>query len=100
MVSDQTSEHSADFVLFTRLADEFAQRYRRGERPSLAEYAERYPHLAADIREAFPALAEVEQVKEDHQEAAGQTAAPPAPALQQLGDFRTLREVGQGGMGN
>src|SRR5262249_2209376 len=31
--------------------------------------------------------------------AAGQEAAPPAPALQQLGDFRILREVGQGGMG-
>jgi WD40 repeat protein/serine/threonine protein kinase len=98
-VSDQNSEHSADFVLLTRLADEFAQRYRRGERPSLAEYVERYPHLAADIREVFPALVEVEQVKEDHQEAAEQTAAPPAPALQQLGDFRILREVGQGGMG-
>jgi WD40 repeat protein/serine/threonine protein kinase len=98
-VSDQTSEHSADFVLLTRLADEFAERYRRGERPSLAEYVERYPHLAADIREVFPALAEVEQVKEDHQEALGQEAAPPAPALQQLGDFRILREVGQGGMG-
>src|SRR5262249_16783310 len=26
-------------------------------------------------------------------------AAPPVPALQQLGDFRILREVGQGGMG-
>src|SRR5262249_49956789 len=98
-VSDQTSEQSANFVLLARLADEFAQRYRRGERPSLAEYVERYPHLAADIREVFPALAEVEQVKEDHQEAAGQEAAPPAPALQQLGDFRILREVGQGGMG-
>src|SRR5262249_23600632 len=72
---------------------------RRGERPSLAEYVERYPHLAADIRELFPALVEVEQVKDDHHQAAGQEAAPPAAALQQLGDFRILREVGQGGMG-
>src|SRR5262249_6675070 len=98
-VSDQTSEQSANFVLLARLADEFAQRYRRGERPSLAEYVERYPDLADDIRELFPALVEVEQVKEDHHEAAGQEAAPPAPALQQLGDFRILREVGKGGMG-
>jgi WD40 repeat protein/serine/threonine protein kinase len=98
-VSDQTADRSADFVLLTRLADEFAERYRRGERPSLAEYVERYPHLAADICQVFPALVEVEQVKEDHQEVAEQTTAPPAPALQQLGDFRILREVGQGGMG-
>src|SRR5262245_55205854 len=97
-MSDPTSERSADFVLLTRLADEFAERYRRGERPSLTEYVERYPHLAADICEVFPALVKVERVKEDHEEAAG-SAAPPAPALQQLGDFRILREVGKGGMG-
>src|SRR5262249_5078365 len=97
--SDSNSESSANYVLLTRLADEFAERYRRGERPSLSEYLERYPHLAADIRELFPALVEVEQVKEDHQQATGQEAAPPALALQQLGDFRILREVGKGGMG-
>jgi serine/threonine protein kinase/WD40 repeat protein len=98
-MSDPTSERSADFVLLTRLADEFAERYRLGERPSLTEYVERYPHLAADIGEVFPALVKVERVKEDHQEAAGPAAAPPPPVLQQLGDFRILREVGKGGMG-
>jgi WD40 repeat protein/serine/threonine protein kinase len=90
---------SENAVLLTRLADEFAARYRRGERPSLTEYVERYPQLAADICEVFPALVEVEQVKDDHQQAAEQTAASPALALQQLGDFRILREVGKGGMG-
>src|SRR6516165_10254373 len=90
---------SDNYVLLTQLADEFAERYRRGERPSLTEYVERYPHLAADIREVFPAMVEIEQVKEDHQEAAGQGDASPTPALQQLGDFRILREVGKGGMG-
>jgi WD40 repeat protein/serine/threonine protein kinase len=98
-VSDQTADRSDNCVLLARLADEFAERYRRGERPSLAEYVERYPHLDADIREVFPALVEVEQVKEDRREAAGQAAAPPTPAFQQLGDFRILREVGKGGMG-
>src|SRR5260370_1041029 len=95
-VSDNPSENSANYVLLTRLADEFAARYRAGERPSLQEYLDRFPELADDIRELFPAMVEIEQVKEDHQEAAGQTAAPPAPALRQLGDFRILREVGQG----
>src|SRR5207244_6876967 len=52
-----------------------------------------------DLRELFPAMVEIEQVKEDHQQAATPTAAPPAPTLQQLGDFRILREVGKGGMG-
>src|SRR5262249_51245997 len=65
------TDSSERFVLLTRLADEFAERYRRGERPSLTEYVERYPHLAAEICEVFPALVEVEQVKEDHHETAG-----------------------------
>ena len=98
-MSDPTSESSANYVLLTRLADEFAARYRAGERPALQEYLDRYPQLADEIRELFPALVEVEQVKEDHQEVAEQAAAPAAPAVQQLGDFRILREVGKGGMG-
>ena len=96
---DQTSESSANYILLTRLADEFAARYRAGERPPLQEYIDRYPELADDIRELFPAMVEIEQVRENHQEAAGPAAAPPAPALRQLGDFRILREVGKGGMG-
>ncbi|HEY7308776.1 MAG TPA: WD40 repeat domain-containing serine/threonine protein kinase [Gemmataceae bacterium] len=84
--------------LIDRLAEEFAARYRRGERPALKEYVEKYPDLAEDIRVLFPALVEMEQVKED-----GREAAPPAaferPPLQQVGDYRILREVGHGGMG-
>src|SRR5215469_14760373 len=98
-MSDKTSESSANYILLTRLADEFAARYRAGQRPPLQEYIDRYPELADDIRELFPAMVEIEQVREDHQEAAVRAAAPPEPVLQQLGDFRILREVGKGGMG-
>src|SRR5438093_3916902 len=84
------------------LAEEFAERYRRGERPSLAEYTARYPELADQIRELFPALVEMEQL--------GSVEAPrtgpftPADSSsgavpQQLGEYRILREIGRGGMG-
>jgi hypothetical protein len=84
------------------LAEEFAERYRRGERPSLAEYTARHPELADQIRELFPALVEMEQL--------GSVEAPrtgpftPADsgsraAPQQLGEYRILREIGRGGMG-
>jgi WD40 repeat protein/serine/threonine protein kinase/tetratricopeptide (TPR) repeat protein len=90
---------SGRFDLIDRLAEEFAQRYRRGERPSLKEYTDRYPDLAGDIREVFPALVEIEQAEEDRREPA--PGAPPvaAPPLRQVGDYRILREVGRGGMG-
>jgi WD40 repeat protein/serine/threonine protein kinase len=95
------SDNSEGDVLLTRLADDFVARSRRGERPSLQEYVERYPELAADIRDLFPALVEIEQVKQDRSAAEQSQARRPVPALtlQQLGDYRLLREIGHGGMG-
>jgi serine/threonine protein kinase len=76
--------------LLDRLADEFMDRYRRGERPSPDEFARRHPELAEDIRQLFPALAMVEQPL---QELAG--AAP----VGQVAGYQLLRELGRGGMG-
>jgi serine/threonine protein kinase len=93
-----TSE-SGNFALLDKLADEFAARFRRGERPTLEEYIDRYPDLAEDIRDMFPALVEIAQVKEDDQ-ATGDLELPPAlPPQQELGDYRIVREIGRGGMG-
>jgi hypothetical protein len=89
-------------ILLNQLADEFAARYRRGERPTLAEYVAKYPELADDIRDLFPALVGMERVKEDRQAIApptGPEVLPGAPQLEQLGDYRILCEVGRGGMG-
>jgi hypothetical protein len=71
------TDSSERYVLLNRLADEFAERYRRGERPSLQEYIDLHPELADEIREFFPAMVDVEQVKEDHQAAGEEAAAPP-----------------------
>src|SRR5262249_11150472 len=84
------------------LAEEFAARYRRGEHPSLSEYTDKYPQLAEQIRELFPAMVVMEQVSS----LAGPPTGPFVPRTsdssvvpQQLGDYRILREVGRGGMG-
>ncbi len=90
-------DDSKDYDLLDRLAGEFADRLRRGERPTVREYAERYPGLADLIREAFPALVTVEEVEEIVQDRERREA--PAPALSQVGDYRIVREVGHGGMG-
>ena len=88
-----------------RLAEEFAERYRRGERPTPEEYAPRYPELADQIRELFPALAVLEQFGSvaGPAEASGGTDSPrPAGGR----DPRRTRRVshpsrrsGRGGMG-
>jgi serine/threonine protein kinase/WD40 repeat protein/Flp pilus assembly protein TadD len=82
-----------------RLADEFADRYRRGERPSLQEYLDKYPDLAPDIRQLFRAMVEIEQVKVDRCATRDPELPGTLPALRQLGDFRIIREIGRGGMG-
>ncbi len=45
------------------LAEEFVTAYRRGEEPSVDDYARRYPDLADDIRELFPAATLLEDLK-------------------------------------
>src|SRR5262249_55432500 len=97
-----------------RLAEEFVERHRRGERPSPTEYAERHPEWAEEIHELFPALVMMERLKPETGGSTGDVApapdrerdrdraAPPgAPAglPARRGDYRILRVVGEGGMG-
>jgi serine/threonine protein kinase/WD40 repeat protein/Tfp pilus assembly protein PilF len=85
------------YALLDCLAEEFAERYRRGERPALKEYTDRYPDLADDIRDLFPAMVQVEQAEQDLHAPVRETLA--VPVLRRLGDYRILREIGRGGMG-
>jgi eukaryotic-like serine/threonine-protein kinase len=85
------------------LAEEFLDRKRRGEQPTLREYLERHPDLADEIRDLFPALLMMEDLGESSGETTGSLAANNGAAvgirLQRLGDYRILREIGRGGMG-
>src|SRR5262249_46787529 len=83
------------------LAEEFAERFRRGERPSLTEYTDKHPDLAEEIRALFPALVCMEQLKPVPADATGAYGDGPTTKrrLERLGDYRILREVGRGGMG-
>jgi serine/threonine protein kinase/WD40 repeat protein len=82
------------------LAEEFLERYRRGERPSLSEYVRRHPELAAEIRDVFPALVMMEEAGPKSAEARATRVLGSAMRFcERLGDYRILREVGRGGMG-
>src|SRR6516225_8984773 len=97
------SESTADRDPIEMLADSFLARFRRGERPSIEDYAAQHPDLAEEIRELLPALVMLEQEKPVAGAAAGTRGGPAAVALgaapRQLGDYRILREIARGGMG-
>src|SRR5205823_14639935 len=87
---------------FGAIADEFVEAFRQGKRPSVEEFARRYPAHADEIRDMLPALVLMEKAKsaEDAPGPRRQAKAPATAApLQQLGDYLILREVGRGGMG-
>src|SRR5688572_28784191 len=97
-----SSESRSERVL--ELAEEFLNRYRKGERPRLREYINRHPELAAEIEEVFPAMAMMENIAVAD-ESLDQTGQQPGAdgheklSLRQLGDYRIVREIGHGGMG-
>ena len=100
------------------LADEFLARRRLGEKPTIQEFVDRRPDLAAAIQELFPTLLFVEEMggETSVKHATGlplqwlaasnwscsQTASAagePGAGLRQVGEYRILREIGRGGMG-
>ncbi len=85
-----------------QLAEEFVERYRRGERPPLSEFIARDPEHADEIRDLFPALVMMERIAPES--VAGSLAYPSLRGRsiehpERLGDYRILGEIGRGGMG-
>lgn len=88
------------------LAEEYAGRCRRGEQPSVDEYAARYPELADELRRLLPTVAFLERGKRGQVELDAtaafrsdelQTATD--PLVHRFGENRVVRELGRGGMG-
>src|SRR5262245_41585536 len=84
-----STSSSSDRNPVEALAEEFLERRRYGERPTLEEYCRRYPELADDIRDLFPVLIRVEDLGG---ESSGASTGDPRPCtgtrLDRLGDFR------------
>jgi WD40 repeat protein/serine/threonine protein kinase len=95
------SDPSSEINPLDQLAEEFVDRYRRGERPPLSEYVARRPDLADEIRDLFPGLVLMEGIRPETGEATGAfgVAGGVSKCPEHLGDYRILREVGRGGMG-
>lgn len=81
------------------IADSFIQRYRRGERPSITEYAEQYPDLAEEIQDVLPTLVMLEEAKAVEPEVTPVATALAEKMPSRLGDYQIRRVIGHGGMG-
>ena len=83
-----------------QLADDFVQKFRDGYRPSIEQYAMSNPGLASQIRELFPPVLMMETARDQSlsRRKGGRVLAGPE-AIEQLGDFKIVHEIGRGGMG-
>src|SRR5262249_34952110 len=82
-------------VLMGEVADEFLGRLDKGEWPDPEDYARRYPQLADFARKVLAPLLLLRVPPTQ----AGAAPGPAEVGLGEMGDFRTRREVGRGGMG-
>lgn len=95
-------DDSQDEPLVERVAEEILERKRRGEKPTVEEYCEKFPDHAEELRAFLPALLVVEGFKPDSQDEDGSFGSDIQIAGSRrecIGDFRILRELGRGGMG-
>ena len=81
------------------LAGQFVEEIRSGGTPSIDAYARKYSRLAAEIREYFPVLQAMEELKQKKQNDNLRESVPEEFDLKEIGGCRMLREIGRGGMG-
>ena len=97
-MTDTTSDRNPIDVL----GDEFASRLREGDNPSIDEYVASHPDLADEILATFPSITMMEKLsRKEHTERKfeSQTSRLTGDAVETLGDFQIIREIGRGGMG-
>ncbi|MBL8824113.1 MAG: serine/threonine protein kinase [Planctomycetia bacterium] len=79
-----------------KLAEDFVNRYRKGDRIEVDLYVKQYPELANEVASYIEALLFIEKLndKQSSSKYKIQAAVP-----KQFGEYRILGEIGRGGMG-
>lgn len=81
------------------LASQFVDEIRSGSSPTVEDYANRFRKLANEIRELFPAILAMEELKSEEEASALRDQVRGEFNIKELGGCRIVREVGRGGMG-
>jgi len=98
MKSERVFSDNDPELLLAEIAEDFVRRVEQGDNPNVAEYAERYPEIAAVLQQVLPILTMVGSSR-DVWAMADQVGDTDVSPERILGDFKILREVGRGGMG-
>jgi serine/threonine protein kinase/WD40 repeat protein len=95
------SEFDSVTERLSELAHEFVERLRRGEAPTVEQLAAEHPELADEVRELIPTMLLMEQLDPaaNFGDTQRTTSADEPQFPWQLGEYRILRRIGQGGMG-
>ncbi len=97
--SDRTPTGPDDSV-FAELVEELTARVQAGQSVDIDRMAGPHPEHAERLRALLPALRMLGHLGAvENPSAGGEPAGPRMSAMEVLGDFRFLREVGRGGMG-
>ena len=87
--------------LLDNVVEEFTDRLRQGQRPSIGEFKKRFPSAAEEIEELLTSVAMIEELKNQATTANDslKNEMKQITKLERIGDYRIIRELGRGGMG-
>lgn len=83
---------------FDEIVEDFLNQLREGKNPSIEGFAKKHPNYADRIRELFLTLIRVEGIGDGLGGGQDQFDSHP-PQLDNLADYKIMRELGRGGMG-
>jgi serine/threonine protein kinase len=97
------SDRRTKSEIIAELAKDYAERIRRGERPTAREYSARYPEFSDEV-DRFIASKRVDEASASADEGSPRTTPEANRTVgnvqpERIGDFRIIRQVGRGGMG-
>ncbi len=100
MSSTNDLDSQDDAELLDRIVDEVLKQQRGGVHPNVNEYIARYPRLAEQLLEIFPALSFAEQIGTSSRFDLKETSESNCEEFpKEIGDYELIQEIGRGGMG-
>lgn len=98
-----TTLDSEALNLIDLMLEDFSNRLRAGENPSIESYVQKHPALEREIREALSIAGRIESVQRQEDRRTRQTSGSLLPRATDpfpiLANYRFIREIGRGGMG-